>query len=53
MNSVTSPEDWTHALDRSRADLATGRVVDGTGVRARLRESIERMAASDSPVLDV
>lgn len=40
-----APEDWTRALDRSRADLTAGRVVDGAGARARLRGSIERMAA--------
>lgn len=39
----TVPEDWAHALERSRADLVAGRVVDGAGVRARLRDSIARM----------
>ena len=45
----TAPKDWTRALDRSRADLAAGRVVDGAGVRGRLRGSIERMAAKLDP----
>ena len=34
------PEGWERDLDKSRADLAAGRVVDGRAMRERLRASI-------------
>ena len=45
----TAPHDWLQALDRSRADLAAGRVVDGAAFRSRLRGSLKQMAAAPAP----
>lgn len=39
------PEVWTDALDRADADVAAGRVFDGSAVRQRLRDSAKRMQA--------
>jgi hypothetical protein len=36
----TVPESWESDLDASRADLAAGRIVEGTAMRERLRASI-------------
>ena len=40
-----APPAWREALERSRADVAGGRVVDGASVRRRIKESIARMEA--------
>jgi hypothetical protein len=36
----TIPQGWERDLDKSRADLTAGRVVDGRAMRERLRASI-------------
>ena len=43
------PQIWTDALDRADADVAAGRVYDGSAVRQRLRDSAKRMQ-SDAEV---
>ena len=40
-----APAALVEALDRGLADAAAGRTVDGTAMRQRLRDSIERMEA--------
>lgn len=41
-----APAALHEALDRSLADAAAGRTVDGQVVRQRLRDSIQRMEAA-------
>lgn len=39
------PKAWIDALDRADADVAAGRVFEGSAVRQRLRDSAKRMQA--------
>ena len=43
------PKDWSDALDRAKADVAAGRVVDGAELHRKLEASIGRMTRSTSP----
>ena len=40
---LPAPKAWLDDLDCAEADLAAGRVFDGTAVRQRLRDSIKQM----------
>ena len=44
-------QDWIDALDRAKADVAAGRVVDGAEIYRELSASIERMKNSSPPAL--
>jgi hypothetical protein len=38
-----TPAGWLEALERSQADLAAGRTVDGSVIMARLRQTLDDM----------
>ena len=38
-----APAGWLEALERSQADLAAGRTVDGSVIMARLRQTLDEM----------
>jgi hypothetical protein len=43
------PQEWIDALDRAKADVAAGRVVDGAEIHRELTASIERMTRGRPP----
>lgn len=43
------PQAWLDSLAQGEADLAAGRLVDGTAIKRRLRQTISDMQAAATP----